>query len=69
MENNVACYSGAPLYTSYLAILSANFKISLTQVSLLPITDTIQEHSIYLKVTQGKKTPTFLSSTLNSSSC
>ena len=53
MENSVACYSEVPLSTPYLAILLANFKISLMQVSLLPVTHTIQERSI-LEVTQGK---------------
>lgn len=46
MENTVACFSEVPLYTSYLDILLASFKISLIQVSLLPITHAMQECSI-----------------------
>lgn len=54
MENSTAYYSEAPMYTSYLAILLANFKNFLTQVSLFPITHTIQQ---CVKMTPGKTTP------------
>lgn len=59
-KNNVACYSEVPLYRSYLDILLASFKISLSFTSY---NYTHHSRMQYLKIIQReKKTKPFLSS-------